>query len=234
MKKETTAKFYSKYKLYIFPLCIILSSLFLIIFVIIPLTLKLISNQKAIEETINKSNFLETKVLALESYNEDDLSKKVGFALNTFPDNKDYGNILGLLQQITAESGFSITSVAFSDNGSKLGGASSYGVKFQVKGARSLFQTLLNNLENSKRLVRVISFDVSSNQSTQSMDVSLAMDVLYSKLPQNFGTVDAPLPQISQKDEELLTTLARLQTSNTSTGTFSGQQSPRGKANPFE
>lgn len=230
MKKETITKFYSEYKLYIFPLAIILSSLFLIVFAIIPQTLKLLDNQKAFERLTNKSDLLETKVFALESYNEEDLSSKVGFALNAFPSDKDFGNILGLLQQISTGSGFTIASISFSDSGSKLGSASSYGVKLQVKGARTLFQTLLNNLENSSRLIKVTGIDISSGQLTQAIDASLALDVLYSKLPQDFGTIDAPLPQISQKDEELLVTLAGLQTSHISTGSLS----PRGKSNPFE
>lgn len=238
MKKEELIKFYQNYKLFIFPAVVALSSLFLIIFAIIPQTIKLLDNQKAAEQLSVKSKFLESKVSALESYNEEDLSQKLGFALKAFPADKDYISILGLLQQVTAKSGFSITSVALGEGAAgKSEKGNSYMVKLQVKGARILFETLLDNLENSPRLIKVNSIELSSNQTAQSIDVSLGVEVLYSRMPQNAGTLDTPLPQMSQKDEELLAALADRSYEAGSSSIVSQPQGPtssRGKANPFE
>lgn len=236
MKKEALIRLYSEYKLLIFPIVVALSSLFLIVFAIYPQTIKLIENQKLALDFTNKSKFLETKVIALESFDEADLSKKINTALSTFPAEKDYGNILGLMQQLIAESGFSITSISLGDSGSKLNQADSYTVKLQVQGARALFQTLLSNLEKSPRLMKISTIDISANQASQTADVSLAIDVLYSGLSQNFGAIDSPLPQIEQKEEELLANLARANEAGSSSLAIqqSISSSPRGKSNPFE
>lgn len=232
MKRENLTRFYLIHRSRIFPVIVALSSLFLIVFVIYPQTTKLIDNQKAIGDLINKSKFLETKVVALEGYDGEDLSRKLGFVLTTLPADKDFGNILGLLQQLTARFGFSIDSITFSNRANKLENLGGLQVKLDIRGTKAMFPTLLNNLENSPRLVRINSIDIPSQQSSQAFQVSLEVEALYSQLPQNFGGVDSPLPQLSQKDEELI---ARLEKSGeTISSSSSAQLSPKGKSNPFE
>ncbi|MBU1031942.1 type 4a pilus biogenesis protein PilO [Patescibacteria group bacterium] len=232
MKKENLVKFYQTYKLYIFPAAVALSSIFLILFAIYPQTAKLISNQKEAGSLISKSDFLETKVLALESLDAEDLSTKVGFALNALPSEKDFSNILGLLQQLAGQTGFSISSISLSGSTSKLSNIESYEVKMEMNGTKVLLPVFINELENSTRLMKIKKIDVSSGQFSQVVDVSLIVQVLYSSLPQTFGTTDSSLPELSQKDEELLATMARV-VGETPISPDTAI-APRGKSNPFE
>lgn len=231
MKKETIIQFYLHYRLYIFPVIVALSSLFLIIFAIYPQTAKLIENQKVAGDLTNKSKFLATKVAALESLNGEDLSQKVGIALNVFPTDKDYGNILGLLQGLTAQSGFTISSITLGNTSGKLGNENSFEIKLEIKGPRNLFQIFLMNLENSPRIMKVSSLDISSTQASETIDAAVVIVVLYSPTPQSFGTVDSPLPSLSQKEEELLVVLSKTALTASRSAV---QPSQRGKANPFE
>lgn len=233
MKKEDLSKFYLKYRIYIFPAVVVFSSLFLIIFVIFPQMVKLLDNQKAIGELTNKSKFLDTKVAALESYNNEDLSQKVGFVLSSLPADRDFGYILGLLQQVVSQAGYTVNTVSFSSAIGKVGSSSSYEVKMEINGSKIKFQSLLNNLENLPRLVKVSSIDISTNQLTQTLDIALIVQVLYSPIPQSFGSVDSPLPQISQKDQELLAKLAAGANAVVSSPS-AALGAPRGKVNPFE
>lgn len=230
----TIFKFYQSYRFYIFPIIVALSSLFLTMFVIYPQTVKLIEGQKTVGDLTDKTNFLGTKVAALETYDSEDLSRKVKFALQAYPADKDIGNILGLLQQLVAESGFTVTSISLGSGG-KTGSSDSFAVTLEVKGSRILLQSLLNNLDNSPRLIRLSSIEVSSNQ-TEAVNASLVVEILYGNLPQSFGTVDSAVTELSQKDEELLSSLERAtleRTSKTTEGT-SAIESPKGKSNPFE
>ncbi|MBI2337868.1 hypothetical protein HYU95_01680 [Candidatus Daviesbacteria bacterium] len=232
MKKENIIKFYLKYRFYLFPAAVFLSSLFLIIFAIYPQTVKLINNQKVAGDLTNKSKLLEAKVFALESYDKEDLSQKVGVALAVLPADKDFLDVLGLLQEQAVQSGFSITSVALGNTSNKAGSASSYTVKLEMKGSKVLFQGLLDKLENSSRLTKVGSIDIISRQTTQSIDTSLEVDVLYSQLPKDFEKVDSPLPELSKEDEDLIASL--IKNSTTISKPEEIQQTPRGKSNPFE
>lgn len=231
MKKETIAKFYLQYRLYIFPAIVALSSLFLIIFAIYPQTAKLIENQKTEGDLVNKSKFLTTKVVALESYNEEDLSSKVGVVLNAFPAYKDYERILGLLQGLTMESGFTISSIALSGTSGQAGNSNSFGIKLEIKGPKALFQNLLTSLENSPRIMRIGNIDITTAQASEAVDAAVGLEVLYSSMPQNFGSIDSPLPELTQKEEELLASFAER---SASASPSAAQSSQRGKANPFE
>lgn len=177
-----------------------------------------------------KSKFLESKVSALENYDEEDLSRKLTIALNAYPSEKDYGNVLGLLQRLVAGSGFTITAISLGNSQGKVGSADSFSVTLGVKGNKTLLQNLLNNLESSPRLLRIGTIDISSNQISETLDVALGLEVLYSLPPQTAGETDSPIPQLSQKDEEALVTLSEINATIPKTN----PQTPRGKANPFE
>lgn len=230
MKKDNIIKFYSTYKLYIFPSLVALASLFLIIFAIYPQTVKLISNQRSQGELTNRHKFLEAKVSALEKYDVLDLSQKVELALSAYPAERDFGNVIGLLQQLISQSGFNIVSIALGGSGVKAESASAYEVKVDISGSKALLPVLLNNLESSPRIMRVSSVNISSSGS-QKVDVSLVISVLYSLVPKEFGTLDSPLPELSKIDEELIASLARV---GGRVSPPSKLQIPRGKANPFE
>lgn len=228
MKKDPFES-YQKYKLYIFPAVVALSSLVLIVFVIYPQIIKLISGHKDEGIIFNKSKFLETKAQTLESLNSADLSRKVNFVLNSYPTEKDFVSVMGLLQSITAQSGFSLVSMSL-ESGASDAKIQSYTIKLDISGSRSLLPILLGNIENSPRLMRISSVETVSGGSLDAATISLAVDVLFSSAPKEFGAVDAVLPELSQQDEEAVARLAR-------GGSQSGQSTltgPRGKANPFE
>lgn len=231
MNKAEVIKFYLQYRFYIFPAIVALASLFLIIFAIYPQTVKLLENQKLTEEMINKTKFLEDKAVTLEGLDGTDLSQKVGFALSSVPADKDYGNIFDLLQSIVTRSGFTINTISLGSVPVKLNNTSSYGVKLEVRGGKALFRTLLDNFEESKRIVRINSIDI-SNPNPESADVSLELGVLYAVLPQNFGSADTPLPELSQQDEELISAITRTDDIVSESAVI--PSTPRGKVNPFE
>lgn len=231
MKKENLLKFYRAYRLYIFPAVVGISSLLLIVFAIYPQTVTLIKNQREQGELINKAQFLESKVSALEGYKEEELSRKLEIALAAYPDNKDFGTAMGVLQQIVAQSGFRIVTISLT-SGSKAvsGGAQSYELKLDLVGIKPGLNILLNNLESSPRLMRTVSMDVSSTSQDLS-NVALVVEVLFADVPKSFGAVDTPLPEITREDEALLTRLAQTGRSVLQAGSVTG---PRGKVNPFE
>lgn len=234
MKKEDLIKFYSTHRAQIFPVIVALASLFLIIFVIYPQIIKLVDNQNALRDLNKRSQFLETKVIALEGYDGEDLSSKVGIILTTLPADKDFGNVLGLLQQLTIQSGFSADAISFSNAASKVANLSNFEVKLDIRGSKTSFQTLLDNLEGSPRLVRVNSIDASSKGNSQLFESTLGVEALYAQLPKDFGGVDSPLPELSQKDKELILRLEELGQMTYAPSSSSAIESPRGKSNPFE
>lgn len=233
MKKEELLKFYQKYKLYIFPSIVVLSSLILIIFVIFPQIVKLLDNQKVEKEIQNKSKFLEAKAQSLETYDLEDLNRKVNFALSAYPTDRDAVNAISLIQGLISPLGFNILSINLGSSAAKSTKEQSYGFKLELQGPVSLIQSLLSALDNSPRLIRVSSVDITTAGVSQAANVSLAVDMLYAAAPAGFGSVDSPLPELTEKDEEVIAKLARLGAPTPQTQA-PAQLGPRGKANPFE
>lgn len=232
MKKETVAKFYQKYRLYIFPAIVALSSLFLIVFAIYPQTVKMITSQQTAGNLMNKSKFLDAKVSALESYNEEDLTRKVKLSLASLPAEKDFGNVIELLQHLVGQAGFSVAGITLGSSANKLANSESFEIRLEIKGNKALLPFLLDSLEKSPRLMRISNIDASSNQNSGTLDAALGMEVLYSGLPQSFGSIDSPLPEFNQEDEELIVTLARSVGSISPSSTVSA--GPRGREDPFK
>ncbi len=233
MKKETILKFYSDYKIFIFPIAVTISSLILIAFVILPQAIKLISNQETGDILLQRTKFLEVKAQALEGYDEEDLSKKVNFALNVYPPDKDFGSVIGLIQAITAQAGFNIVSLSLG-GGPTQTGAQNFNIALEISGPKTLLPSLLSALENAPRLMRVGNITISPAAGSAGVQASLGLEILYQAAPQNFGSIDSPLPELSEVDQELLVKLAGVQPSQQVVGDAPVSTSPRGKDNPFE
>lgn len=234
MKKEVLAKFYQTYKLVVFPAVVALSSLILIIFVIYPQTAKLFANSKVEADLKSKSKLLEAKADSLENYDEADLTRKVVYVLNAFPGEKDFLNVMVLLQILTSQSGFNILSLSpGSGSASEPGKQPSYQVKLEILGPKQALSSLVTSIEQSSRIMRVLNLEISATRQADVVNVILSLEVLFSPLPSQLGTVDSPLPVLTSEDEQLIAKLAASAPSvvvPTETVTLG----PRGKSNPFE
>ncbi len=207
--------------------------MFLIIFIIYPQVASLITNQKKVGDFQAKAKFLDAKVQALESFNQPDLSQKVNLALSSIPADKDFANALTLIQTLAGQSGFNIVSLTLGGAVEGKSAQPSYAVKLELLGPKSLVTNLISSFDNSSRIMRVNNIEVSSGKDPNTIDVALEIYVLYSPIPADFGSIDSPLPQITQKDQQLLTKLSSSIQLPQTAGSIN-QLTPRGKANPFE
>lgn len=226
-------KFYQTNKIYLFPIIVGISSLILIIFIIYPQTVALLANQQVEKVVSNNSELLTNKVNALEQYDNIDLNQKVDSALGFYPTDKEVVPVVGLLQNLASKAGFSTISMSLggisgkSDNKSQ-----SYTIKLELSGPSQLLQSLLSNIENSQRLMRVNSVELTSGSDPRGAEVTLIVEVLYASPPSDLGGVDSPLPQLSQTDQEIINKLTLIVPSR-STQQIS-TLGTKGKANPFE
>lgn len=236
MKKENLFKFYQTYKLYIFPIAVVLASLILIFLIILPQTIQLIKAGQTEKEFSTKSKFLEAKGSELENYDEEDLTKKVNYALSALPAEKDFTNIISTIQGLTTQLGFNIISFGLNQSGGdKSTNSQSFGAKVELSGSKALLLTLLNSIENSPRIMRINSLDVTGGGNKDSVNVNLEIAVLFASAPKEFGSVDSPIPTLTEKDEQVLVRLSQSYTSvPSSVVTTTTTLSPTGKANPFE
>lgn len=231
MKKEELLNLYKRYRIYLYPILVIVAGLILIGLVILPQTLRLISNNKVEDELTNRFKSLEVKADELKNVSLQDLSTEVSTALNAFPSEKDYGNAIGILQNVTVQNGFTILGLVLNDSSegnSKIG--QNYIIRIEILGQRSKLRTLLDQIETSQRIMKLQSMDITTGRDSDTINATLAINIYYSPIPKSFGSIDAPLPKLSQEEEALLQELSR---SSVGLGTGS-LYTPNGKSNPFE
>lgn len=232
MKKEELLKFYDKFKLFIFPAVVAVLSLLLILLVIYPQIVKLLENQKQAADLTERSKLMEGKAKELENYDIKDLTLKVNSALSSYPAEKDYVNSLRILQNIVSQSQFSVVSLGL-QAGSGEGKIQSYNMKLDVLGPGVNLPKLLSNIENSYRLMRVVSLETSAGKDLQT-NASLTINVLYEDIPKGYGSSDSPLPKFSEKEQDILSRLAAIGDIIIPQDQQGAQLGPRGKTNPFE
>lgn len=225
MNKETVSKFYQKYKLLIFPSVVALSCLILISFVLIPQIGTFLKNSRSQQEFSVRSEFLDTKVAALENLNEPELLNKVGYVLTSLPREKDFAETIAILQKITRDHGFVIASLTFG-----AGGGQSFGVRMETVGPKTLLGSLLSSIEGSSRLMKISSMEISSGKGADVVSVNLALEALFAPMSATLGSIDTPLPEISAGEEALLSKLSS--TAQLQPQPLSSTQI--GKPNPFE
>jgi hypothetical protein len=240
MRKQELLKLYQTYRIYIFPSGVAVASLILIALIIYPQTISLLTNQKAKTEISTQSQFLEAKAQELGSYNPQDLNQKVNYAVSSYPTSKDYISAISTLQNLIFQSGFTVSTLSLLGDNSKDAKASflSYTVKVEILGPLPSLPTLLASIENAPRLMRVGTIEVTPGKDPKIASAAIAVEVLYSPAKGDLGSVDSPLPKLSDKEEQVIQKLANIVGTVKAQGstqiTTPAQLGPRGKANPFE
>lgn len=232
MKKEEILNLYNRYRIYIFPILVMAASLVLIVVVILPQTLRLISNNKIQTQLKIQFDNLDVKASTLEEINQEELDRNVNFTLSAFPDHKDFGNIIGILQNLISLNGFIILNFEISESGDssvKIG--DSYTVRVEVLGEREELSSLLNDIETSPRLMKIKNIDVTSGRASDTINSTIAINVFYQPLPKSVGAIDAPLPTLNEKDQEII---GKLEGNKLLPKIDEGLFIPQGKSNPFE
>ncbi len=153
-------------------------------------------------------------------------------ALNLYPSDSDISSVVGVLQEVSKKNGFNIESLHLSGGtqATKLS-ASEFNIKLDLMGPKIFLKDLITNIENAPRIMKIESLDISNTKTGDNVNISLTVRAYFQPLPNSFGGLETPLPSISEKEEAILATLAKVNQVSPATQFTSVQ---RGKSNPFE
>ncbi len=225
--------FYNQYRSAIFMVATGVASLVLIGVLIVPQILVLVDSNKAYQEITNKSKALEVKAADLQKINGEELKRKLDTSLIVLPAGKDLNDTINLMQGIVKNSGFELKSLNFVEVSED---KKAFGVKLEVAGSKDTLNKLLTSLEGSYRPIRVRTLDMISPKAGNTISGTLGVDVFILPISNTIAAVDAPMPEITTQDEELITSLEQ-QTARAGIRVETMQSTnlpSRGKLNPFE
>lgn len=221
----------AKNKALLLPAVVGVSSLIIIALIIYPQLMAFLKGQEDLQAAEHKLNKLKVKAADLENLDENDLKKKLDYALVALPQERDYATIIGVFQRVTAEAGMSLGSLQVGGQGAgadKKG--SGYTVKLELLGTKSGLDLLLEKIQQVPQVMKVGAMEIASIESD--VNVSLSVDVFYLAVPTSIGSIDADLPKITGEEESLLARLASI--SPASVPAEPTTLLPRGKPDPFQ
>lgn len=225
-------EYYNKYRIIIFPAVTAVAALILIGVIIVPQLFKLIENNETYTTMNNTNTFLDAKAQELTQIDNNALKNKVDLSFLALPANKDLAEVIGLLQKIVSDSGLILASLQFGKD-SAVDGQQAFRVIIEVQGLGNSFALLMDNIERTYRPMKIDSVEISSPRASLDVTATLNIDVFYTPVPKSIGGLEAPLPKLTAKDEEVIAGLAKYAPKGVTVET-NFVAGPRGRENPFE
>ena len=203
------------YKEYIFFGCLLIASIIIGIFLLVPGVRKVLTLRKQIETTAAEIEILRTKATLLGSLTEETLVQQLRDLTTALPGEVSTVSLFSTVDGVMTGSGVTIGAytveseakgtnqgAAQTKGKSDKSGSSSIPISLSAKGTMGQVQQFLTLLPTVRRLFRVHNVAISIRDDTVSASVDV--DVPYKKLPTAIGGPASPLTPISKKDEALL------------------------------
>ena len=222
--------FYDQYKIFIYPVLVTVASLFLIFFLILPQIKGFLGGRENLGQVRNRLEVLTVKAKELETIDKEDLRKKMGLTLTALPSEKDFPQVIGVLQEVARASGVVLLSIQIGQAQSA-STTNGFPVKVEVVGSKLALASFLRNVESSSRVMKAGSIELSFSKVQDNIDASVMVDVFYAPTPTALGVVTDNLPKITPEDEKIIVSLSR---APASTSSAIPANVSLGKSNPFE
>lgn len=230
MIEEQLKQFYTRYKLVIWPVIVGLCSVVIIALVIVPQLLSYFSLKQQGDELNNRLGLLQVKAKELQQIDPQVYNKNLNLALSALPPEKEVPQAVTILQTFISQSGMTLEAIKFA-SGQTTTINNNYQINITVLGDFNSLKKLLTNIRNSPRIYRVDMINAQSSRGGTSVEADITMTVFYEPLNNTIGAVDQPLPQLTDKDQHVLTDLStknQVVATNASVLTV-----PLGKSDPF-
>lgn len=227
MEKPKTLKDYlESLKIYLFPSFTFLVTLLLFNFVVKEKVFEIFKVRGEIREQREKLSRLIEKHTALAALDEITLKEQFLHANEALPSDRDVAGFLAQVERTALESGLLIESVSLEGGGiatesaekqeapSQKKSEDRFRSKVVIKGEVARIIDFLQKLLNSRRVVELskvqLAAPLTQVATPSAMVATLTIDVFFKLLPKTMGVVEAPLPQITQKEKEVYEQLSLL------------------------
>ncbi len=224
--------FFLKHSRLIIPGIVLVIAILILSLVTIPQFLKLFDTFKTIGELEQKKLFYQRKVSELENLNLPKLRQDLETALVALPVDKDIPGVTGELLVALSGSGTSLSGITFSSAAPESEKVQEYTLRIDISGTEDNLKNFLERVKVSPRLIKLSSIDVGKG-SGGNLSASIGFVTLYQLLPQNIGSVDEDVPQITQPDLQVLSDIEAKVRALPRVSQEEASSSATGKLNPF-
>lgn len=200
---------YLRYKRYVVPFILVISSIVLGFFVVVPQFNDYLKTKAQEQSIAEENNKIVQSIQILSSVSESDLSSDLSVAVAAIPFQKDYIGVLGSISEAAAKSGVGLSDFSFAiGNVSKIDVNTPLQITLQVEGPMDALEQFLANLSSSLPLSSITKTDISGNSSQ--------IDVVfyYKEKPSTPKELSSTLTPLSLQDKALLQKLSTFTNGN--------------------
>lgn len=208
------------YKEYIFYACLLIGSILIGAFFVIPGIRKTLLLRKQIQTTAAEIEILRTKATLLGSLTEESLIEQLKELITALPGDVSTASIFSTIDGVIQETGANIGTYSLDSEGKSAtkgtpqtkgktdtSGSLSIPIDLVAKGTLDQIQQFIVLLPKVKRLFRVHQVSLSIHEDNVSS--SITADSPYKKLPTAIGGPGSPLSPITQKEKAVLAQVER-------------------------
>lgn len=209
LQNLSTRLIYLRYKRFFVPFILVVSSILLGFFVVMPQFndyIKTKAQERAIAEENEK---ISKSIQILSGVTDSDLSTDLSVALSAIPLQKDYIGVLGSISEAAAKSGVGLSDFSFSiGNVSKVDSNTPLQITLQVEGSIDAVEQFLTNLSTSLPLSSITKTDITGSSS------QINIVFYYKEKPSAPKELSSTLTPLSLQDKALLQKLSTFTNGN--------------------
>jgi Tfp pilus assembly protein PilO len=232
MDKELK-EFYLNNKFAIWPVISGAAVILMLSLVIIPRAMSLMEVNKQISQTQDKIQLLNEKATKLESINKDELEQQLEVVLTVLPLTDAVPDALTVIQSLMSKSSLNLQTTNYVA-ASKTAGLNYSTIRLSAAGKVASVKDFLINLNDAPRLFQVESVSLTFSKDGDDTSLDIPLSIISAPAPETIGTIDQPLPVLSEQDKSLITQFKQSIDALTQSSTQSAQVAvPLGKEDPF-
>lgn len=228
-----TNPLYIKYRQFIVPGIVLVIAILISALVTIPQFFRLFETYKTIGQLSEQKVFFQTKVAKLKSIDQNQEQKDLDTALLALPVDKNIPGVTGELLVALSGSGMSLDGIAFSNSPAESEKVEEFTLRMDVTGSQGALTNFLSRVKLTPRIVKLTSLDVSKGKDNK-IAATVGLVTLYQQLPKNINAVDEAVPEIVDKDTQVLADIrAKAEALPSANSGQTASSSAKGKLNPF-
>lgn len=228
--------FYLNNKFALWPIISVVAIILMMVFIIVPQALSYPKISQQITEKQAKIQVLNDKSQKLENLDLNKLEQDLKVVLTVLPVSEDVPSALSVIQNMMSKVGLNLESSSYAAPQRASSGQNTSTIRLIAVGPVTSVKDFLDNLDNAPRLFQLESINLAFHKEDSGVDVEMPLSVFSSPQPQSIGTVDSPLPELSDKEKELVMKFQKSIEDMASSGSaaINSDAVPLGKADPFE
>lgn len=194
---------YLRYQHLVVPGVVLVVAILISVLVTGPQLFKVLEAFKTIEDKSAEKSFYQQKIATLSGIDTELYRKNLDTALLALPVDKNIPGVTGELLVALSGSGMTLDGITFSGADGAADKTSEYTLRMEVSGSEESLESFMERVKLSPRIVKLTTIDVNKARNGN-LTASISFVALYQPLPNNIGTVDQPVPEISEKDLQTL------------------------------